>query len=325
MLRRANKLQGALDDWVQSEERLVKRNNTKGAKLAMEDEARCEDIFAEKLTEKDWRVLLEYEKLLRPCYEATMDLQGHPGDGKSSGLSNVIQDIEYILEELTAAYETNDLDTADAVTGEWHFKLQIKLAIDKAQQYYQKLENSTAYLAAVILDPAKNWDYIETFWDKQPKWIKNGQKAVKNLWLNSYKQHPVSEALSPQKKKQRNRQLTGIEAYRMRGIKLLQTPTREKIKDEYDRYCAQGQVQCDEPIAWWIAVGRVHYPHLAQMAIDILSIPAMSDEPERIFSRLGLMITDRRNGLQCNTVQAAQCLYSWDKAGVINLRNKPVN
>jgi hypothetical protein len=34
------------------------------------------------------------------------------------------------------------------------------------------------------------------------------------------------------------------------------------------------------------------------MAIDILSIPAMSDEPERIFSRLGLMITKRRNHLE---------------------------
>jgi len=325
MLRRANKLQGALDDWIESEERLIKRNNTKGAKLSAGDEALCEDIFAEKLTDKDWRVLLEYEQLLQPCYEATMDLQGQPGDGKSSGLTNVIQDIEYILEELTAAYKKHELDTISAVAEEWHFKPQIKLAIDKAQQYYQKLGNSTAYLAAVILNPAKNWEYIEAFWDKQPKWIKDGQKAVKSLWLNSYKQQPISQALSSQKKKQGSGGLTGIEAYRMRGIKLSQTATREKRKDEYDRYCAQGQLQCDEPIAWWTTVGRVHYPHLAQMAIDILSIPAMSDEPERIFSRLGLMITDRRNGLQCSIVQAAQCLHSWDKAGVINLRDKPVN
>jgi hypothetical protein len=44
----------------------------------------------------------------------------------------------------------------------------------------------------------------------------------------------------------------------------------------------------------------------------------MSAEPERVFSRLGLMITDRRNHQQ-PTIQATQCLYSWDKAGIISI------
>jgi hypothetical protein len=60
------------------------------------------------------------------------------------------------------------------------------------------------------------------------------------------------------------------------------------------------------------------------MAIDILSIPAMSDEPERLFSRLGLMITKRRNQLHHDTIQASQCLYLWDDAGIVNLRQPPI-
>ena len=323
MLRRANKLRSALDYWLESEERLIKRNNAKGIKLPVGDEAICKDIFTDRLTEKDWDILSEYERLLRPCYEATLDLQGRLGDSTSGRLTNVIQDIEYILEELTAAYASYESAAEDIIQGEWHFKAQIKLAIDKAQQYYQKLGDSPVYLAAVILDPAKNWDYLEAFWNKQPKWIKDGQRAVKRLWLDGYKQQPISDALSPQKNTS-DGEPTGIQAYRMRGIKAKQTANREKRKDEYDGYCAQGQIECDEPIAWWTTTGKVQYPQLAQMALDILSIPAMSDEPERIFSRFGMMITDRRNHLQCNTAQAAQCLYSWDKAGIINIRQKPV-
>jgi len=56
------------------------------------------------------------------------------------------------------------------------------------------------------------------------------------------------------------------------------------------------------------------------MAIDLLSIPAMSDEPERIFSRLGQMVTKRRNHLEQSTIQATLCLYSWDKNKIIDLR-----
>jgi hypothetical protein len=57
----------------------------------------------------------------------------------------------------------------------------------------------------------------------------------------------------------------------------------------------------------------------------MLSIPAISDEPERVFSRLGLMITKRRNHLEQSTIQAAQCLHSWDKTKIIDIRKTAVS
>ena len=69
------------------------------------------------------------------------------------------------------------------------------------------------------------------------------------------------------------------------------------LQDKYNCYCTQNQVEdCKTPIKWWKTIGREQYPHLAQMAIDLLSIPAMSDEPERIFSRQ--MIIKCRNYLK---------------------------
>ena len=47
------------------------------------------------------------------------------------------------------------------------------------------------------------------------------------------------------------------------------------------------------------------------MALDILSIPAMSAEPERLFSRAGITVTERRNRLGAESIEALECLKSW--------------
>ena len=46
-------------------------------------------------------------------------------------------------------------------------------------------------------------------------------------------------------------------------------------------------------------------------ALDILAIPAMSAEVERVFSSTGQFITDRRNRRQDDIVEAVECLKSW--------------
>jgi hypothetical protein len=49
------------------------------------------------------------------------------------------------------------------------------------------------------------------------------------------------------------------------------------------------------------------------MALDVLSIPAMSAAPERLFSSSNLTISDRRNRINIDTVEATECLKSWRK------------
>jgi hypothetical protein len=50
---------------------------------------------------------------------------------------------------------------------------------------------------------------------------------------------------------------------------------------------------------------------LSKLAVNILSIPAMSAEPERLFSGAGITITDRRNRLGSDVIEALECLKSW--------------
>jgi hypothetical protein len=47
------------------------------------------------------------------------------------------------------------------------------------------------------------------------------------------------------------------------------------------------------------------------MALDILSIPAMSAKPERLFSSAKITIIDRRNRLGIESIEAIECLKSW--------------
>jgi hypothetical protein len=53
------------------------------------------------------------------------------------------------------------------------------------------------------------------------------------------------------------------------------------------------------------------------MAIDLFTIPAMSDEPERTFSSCSLMITSHRGSLESDVVEFTQCTKNWLKNGVI--------
>ena len=55
------------------------------------------------------------------------------------------------------------------------------------------------------------------------------------------------------------------------------------------------------------------YPNLARMALNVLSVPAMSDEPERLVSSTGLTLTDRRNRAGIDLIEALEQLKSWYK------------
>jgi hypothetical protein len=90
-------------------------------------------------------------------------------------------------------------------------------------------------------------------------------------------------------------------------------------QDEYAKYLLAPVVpEVTDPRSWWLEpTQRKSYPNLSIMALDILSIPAMSAEPERLFSGAKITITDRRNRLGIESIQAIECLKSWLSKGRI--------
>ena len=57
------------------------------------------------------------------------------------------------------------------------------------------------------------------------------------------------------------------------------------------------------------------------MALDILTIPAILAAPERLFSSANMTISDRRNRLYSDTIEAIECLKSWRKIQAIRLES----
>ena len=70
----------------------------------------------------------------------------------------------------------------------------------------------------------------------------------------------------------------------------------------------------ESAIAYWLRL-RVAYPNLAQLAIDVLTIPASSCDCERMFSELGDLLKPKRRKMSSHLLAALQSLRSWIRAG----------
>ena len=58
---------------------------------------------------------------------------------------------------------------------------------------------------------------------------------------------------------------------------------------------------------------QASFPNLSKMALDILSIPTMLADLERLFSSAKLCLIDLRNKLGMDILEAFECLKSWYK------------
>jgi len=81
-------------------------------------------------------------------------------------------------------------------------------------------------------------------------------------------------------------------------------------KDELEHFISTTIIAIENLRLWWLQP-QSDYPQLSIMALNLLAIPAMSSEVERVFSSTGLMLTDRRNRLKEDVIEAAECMKSW--------------
>jgi hAT family C-terminal dimerisation region len=86
-------------------------------------------------------------------------------------------------------------------------------------------------------------------------------------------------------------------------------------------HCFQQEAQIHpvrDVVGWWY--DRLHDPHwkdLARMALTYLTLPAMSAEPERVFSGAKITLSDRRCRMGDDVLEAVECLKSWQRDGMI--------
>ena len=72
-------------------------------------------------------------------------------------------------------------------------------------------------------------------------------------------------------------------------------------------------------LVWWCQdTQRQRWPKLSRMAINILSIVLMSDEPERVFSGARRTVSWDRGQLEAEIIEMRECLKHWKRTGILD-------
>lgn len=140
--------------------------------------------------------------------------------------------------------------------------------------------------AAVLLHPRTKWRWFERYWRLKSEWIDDARTAIGELW-SEYKDKPAistasigsSDPTAPRDEWSNNT----TEGLDQLGLYELEP-------------CSEGLLAFESPIPYWINKRNI-WPQLAQMGLDIYATPAMSDEPERVFSIAGNALNPRRRCL----------------------------
>jgi hypothetical protein len=88
----------------------------------------------------------------------------------------VLPAMDYILELFEEGKEQykDDIIMGPCINSGW----------SKLVKYYNKTSESPAYVAALVLNPAYKWEYIESTWEQD--WIPSAREAIEDLWKSKY-------------------------------------------------------------------------------------------------------------------------------------------
>lgn len=186
-------------------------------------------------------------------------------------------------------------------------------------KYYNKNDESGAYAAATLLHANKRRAYLQAAW--KLRWIQPGIRRAEELWTKRYEKSGGMSGSTPSSSTDRQsdaEHATGVETcyerWRQSQYANMQS---HNMHSEFQRFIDSpvdsiGFTASYTVLGWWLEpCQRRTYPRLYRMAVDILSVPAMSAEAERVFSRARRTITLDREKLKAESVSQKECLKSW--------------
>lgn len=290
---------------------------------------RGEGIDNDRLKAEHWCLLEELHTALGPFYAATLCCEGN-----NKTLSKWFCTLDYVLDSVDASKNRfGDLADENPGSEEYTFlQAGAAAAWEKVEEYYGKVDGSAAYYAANVLNPTTKWAWFEQQWGDHPMkkvWLEGDRKKkststgvkglVRELWEEEYKGKygPDPSTLTDSNKtsdtgkasSQRKTSEDPFKALHKHG------QVRAKHKGSYsDRYTVYISTEPEDrktdALEYWNARVTTQ-PDLARFALDMLAIPMMSAECERVFSSAKHLITDSRNRLRPDIIEANECLKHW--------------
>jgi hypothetical protein len=269
----------------------------------------------DELNDDDWEQLTHILSLLQPFEALTKRLQGRAINGREGSVWEILPAMELLLQHLEVNKSEYEYSEHPYLT------VSVNNAWKKLDKYYSLTELSPVYVAAVVLNPKVKWFFFEQKWRSRPDWITAAKTAVQSMWEQFYKDQE-SRLGNPKPAATVDGDLDMLDEFLITDEANLGF---QELPDEYTEYCnLKSDSRIADIIQWWQDHAST-YPRLFQMACDILSIPAMSAECERVFSSAKLMLPDTRNRLKEDIIEASECLKSWSKLNPMPEHAKAVN
>jgi hypothetical protein len=264
---------------------------------------------ADMLSKDDWSTLKMVHDLLHPFWKLTLRLQGHATSGSYGAIWEVLPAMEVLINGLEAASKVHTQQKAK------YLHICIMNALKKLRHYYRLLDDTPIYAASVVLNPAikeRHFDRNLNQGGGLGTWAPKTKEDIRAFWAAEYKGKVITE-LDPTPTTTNVNEADDVdefEDYIYGGDHTMDDP------DEYDSYCREKPLPKAPPhlLRYWNGQA-INTPSLSQMALDLLAIPAMSAECERVFSSAKILISDHRNRLHDDVIEANECLRYWHQKG----------
>jgi hypothetical protein len=155
--------------------------------------------------------------------------------------------------------------------------------------------------------------YIDMNWKKT--WARAVLPKLRNLWEEKYAVIDEASALTLSQPTYEPDEYDLLE----RDLNVVQ-----KFADDWESFIEADptEISTKTALEWWCQEQqRTRYPRLSHMAIDVLSVPAMSAEAERVFSGARRQIPWSRASLGAKTIEQMECLKHWLRKGWLDELN----
>ena len=271
----------------------VKERLTKFSREHTPDPSASYSPYEDRLLKADWSYIAKLKKALETYDAATMVNQGH-----DAWLSDWFPSLHLAMNKIDSwKNQARELDgderLAAAFTSSWN----------KIEKYYKLVDQTPIYYAAIVLNPALKLQKLRQLWytNETKTWIEPCRQQVKDIYEKQYKQQysRYRDEYHPPGPDDDDEEDSIYSLFS--SNKRLCVDTTSERPDPFEAYLlvepiAHRNGERFDPIAWWQINGHA-YPGLKQMALDIFSIPLMTDDNERSFSSGRDMITYRRTRL----------------------------
>jgi len=195
----------------------------------------------------------------------------------------------------------------------------------KLEKYAIKLDDSPYYLSARIFDPECRTAFLKDK-DKMKITLEGEKKlyVVRKLWERFRDSTSVPASYETMKNNEPTLKSTEqLSAFHKARRQHIEEQTRPQSQDEFDNYISENPIPLDShttSFQWWnLPLQRTRFPRLSQLAMEVLSIPGMSDKPERVFSGARRRVPWDRTRTSPQILEETECLKDWTDYGILGI------